>query len=157
MATVTGTVEAYSNKWDKDSILVNGKWYSTKFPLPTKPDKGDEVEFEDGGKNFINKFRITHSTGGGGSTASAPATRAVGFPVGVDTKDRSIVRQNSLGHAVHLVSTFIELEALSSETWEEKEQMLESHANLCVSVARIFESYSAGDGDMEEATKALEE
>lgn len=157
MATVTGTVEAYSNKWDKDSILVNGKWYSTKFPLPTKPDKGDEVEFEDGGKNFINKFRITHSTGGGGSTASAPATRAAGFPVGVDTKDRSIVRQNSLGHAVHLVSSFtVNLDEEYGD-WAEREKGMESFANLCVSVARIFESYSAGDGDMEEATKALEE
>lgn len=150
MSIINGTIEAYSNKYGKHSILVGGKWYSSKFEI--KAEKGDTVEFDDKDKGYVNALKVVGS--GGGSPArssySGRGSSAPGFPVALDTKDRSIVRQNSLSNAVRLVT---DLYAKSAD--EEKE--LEELANLCVSVARVFEAYSAGDDDAKAAAAMLEE
>jgi hypothetical protein len=72
MAQVSGVVEAYSTKFDKWSIMVNDKWYNTKQEWAPKGVelttlKGVEVEFDDGGKNYIKKFKAK------GSVSGAPA------------------------------------------------------------------------------------
>jgi len=154
MSTVAGVVEAVSNKFGKTSLLVNGGWYGTKFGISPMPNKGDEVEFDDGGGKFINKLRITGGTiASGGTPTPLYKERAAGFPVPIDTKDRSIVRQNSLGHATSLVVAFTPFE--EGLTWEERKECLTNLSNLIVEVARVFEDYSCGDSDMEEATKEL--
>jgi hypothetical protein len=63
MSTVTGQIEAISTKYGKFSIMVNDNWYGTKqewAPNPL-PNRGDVVEFDDGGKNFLKKLRIKSS------------------------------------------------------------------------------------------------
>lgn len=78
MATVTGTVEAVSTKFGKFGVLINEKWYNTKqewAPNPL-PVKGDEITFDDGGKNFLSKCKVVgsspKSSGGGGSKGYNP-------------------------------------------------------------------------------------
>lgn len=162
MAIITGKVEAISspNKFGKHSILLDKVWYTSLYPV--KCDRDDTVEFEDAGKKYIRDLKVISkgaggSSGGGGYARSAPP-RTPGFPVGVDTKDRSIVRQNSLGHAVRLVAAMTDASVTEDYgTWEERETGTEVFAQLCVSVARIFEDYSSGDSDGAEAAAALDE
>ena len=62
MATVNGVVENVSTKFGKYSIQVNGNWYGTKEEWATvKPNKGDTVEFDDGGGKFMKRVRIVGS------------------------------------------------------------------------------------------------
>lgn len=156
MGMQRGVVEAKSNKFGKTSILVNGNWFGSKYGFNC--EKGDEVEFDDMGGKMVKNLKVV----GGGSSGSTPSTssgyspKAAGFPVPVDTKDRAIVRQNSLGHAVALVKAFAPANA-EYEKWEEREDAMQHFAELAVAVARIFEDYSSGDGDAAEAKAALED
>jgi hypothetical protein len=60
MAEVTGVVEAVSTKFDKYSIMVNDKWYGTKMEwAKIKPNKGEVVTFDDGGKNYLKNVKVT--------------------------------------------------------------------------------------------------
>lgn len=89
MGMVKGVVEAVSTKYDKYSILVDGNWYGTKMEwAKVKPNKGDSVEFDDGGSKFLKKVRIL-----GSSSSSAPAAGKGGgySQVGVE-----------VGHATNL-------------------------------------------------------
>lgn len=154
MSEIKGVVKATSNKYGKYSILIDDIWYSSKFEIAA--DRGDEVVFEDEDKRYIRKLRVTAKGdgGGGGTSTGSGGTRTPGFPVGVDTKDRSIVRQNSLNHATSVVTALAA--PTEYKTWEEREVAMEKYAVLAVSVARIFEDYSAGDSDAEEAKKMLD-
>jgi len=158
MSEIKGTVEAVSHKYDKLSLKVDGVWYATKkeYAPSFEINKGDDVVFEDGGKKYLNKVRLLSSGSGGGSApaSSGTARRTPGFPVGVDTKDRSIVRQNSLSHAVRLVSSVVG--TTPAKTAEDREKQMEFLAKLSVDVARVFEGYSSGDDDAEEARAMAE-
>lgn len=156
MSVVKGVVEAKSNKYDKYSILVNGNWYSSKYEI--RAEKGDTVEFDDGGdgKKYARKVRVVSEAGSGESTSSNSGnSRTPGFPVGVDTKDRSIVRQNSLSHAVQMVIGMTI--PAPYDSWEEREEATKLFATLIVETARIFEDYSSGDGDAAAAEAILKE
>lgn len=144
MATVKGVVAATSNKFDKFSVCIDEKWYSTKFPPSPEPGRGDEVEFEDGGKNFIQRLRIV----GKGSGTPTPTTSTGGRPMArgtfpVDPLDgsRSIIRQNAMARAVDLV--------LATEASSHPDA--EALARRVIEVSMILERYSAGDMDREEA------
>ena len=94
MAAVNGVVEVAMNpnKFGKFSILVNDNWYNTKPEwLDNKPEKGDVVSFDDGGKKYIKGLKITgKGEGGGTSTYSAPKSKGYSN-LGVE-----------LGHAANL-------------------------------------------------------
>lgn len=155
MSEIVGTVEAVSRKFDKFSVLVNGGWYSTKKEWAPEVERGDEISFDDGGKKYLSKVKVLGSTTKSASTGTTRgASRTPGFPVGTDTKDRSIVRQNSLNHAVNLVSRIAG--PIEYTTWEDRQHAMQAFADLAVDVARTFEEYSSGDGDAE-AAKALME
>lgn len=145
MAIVSGTVDATSNKFGKFSICVDEKWYGTKFPPSPAPARGDQVEFDDGGKNFINKLKVVSS--GGGAPASAPSTgggmkyRGSGFPVDPLDGSRAIIRQNALTNARELVQSLA-----PKVSYDEQ-------VELIIDIASKFERYSAGDIDREEAEK----
>lgn len=157
MAEVTGTVEAVSHKFDKLSLKVNDTWYATKkeYAPSFEINRGDEITFDSGSTGkYLNKVRKLTGSGGSTAPASTGGKRTPGFPVGIDTKDRSIVRQNSLSHAVNLVSTIVG--PTTAKTFEEREKQAEALATLSVEVARIFEGYSSGDDDAAEAAAMLE-
>ena len=136
MATVTGTVGwAGKNKFGKFSLKLdeNPNWYNSQYEI--KASKGDTVEFDDGGKNYVNKLRVVGgSTGGGSGTAQASNTSGM-------TKDRTIIRQNSLGHATELVTSFLSVDVAGGHS------EVEQAADFVIEIARKFESYSTGDLD----------
>lgn len=149
MATVSGAVEAVSTKFGKFGVLIGGKWYNTKPEWLTEtPNKGDMVEFDDGGRNYIKKLVIKSSGGGeaptsGGSSHSSSPRSGGGrtFPVAPTAPERTINRQNALTNAVNFAN-------LNKDTGYSPEDILE--------VARIFEAYTTGDLDVLEAEAAMQ-
>lgn len=65
MAKVTGVVEFSGvSKFNKEdwTIAVDGTWYNQKIEwLDEKPEKGDEVEFDNGGRKYIKFLKILSS------------------------------------------------------------------------------------------------
>ena len=153
MAIVNGTVEAISTKFGKFGICVEGKWYNTNPEwLSVKPEKGDVVEFDDGGRNYIKKLKVISGavpSSTPSTSPKAPVSSSGGrtFPVGVTAPERTINRQNALTNAVALMSQYPVTEA--------DDIML--NAQTVIDIARKFESYTTGDLDLEEAKAALEE
>ena len=155
MATVSGVVEMFENpnRWGKVSIKINGAYYNTqpaywKGPFPSV---GDTVEFDDGGKNYIKNFKILPAGSASASTAavgsSKPASGSAGgrtFPVGPLAPERTINRQNALTNAVAFFNATAESTG-SSATPDD-----------VIAVARMFESYTTGDLDVEEAQQQAE-
>lgn len=160
MSIVRGVIEAsnHNAKFGTYGILVDGKWYNSKYEI--RAEKGDEVEFDDGGKNYVRKCKVVGSSSSGSTAPSVAAggvTRTPGFPVPVDTKDRSIVRQNALKIAAELITNMMVPDHFEFDTWEEREKSTKAFAELIVDAARIFEDYSSGDGDAAEAAAMLDE
>jgi hypothetical protein len=156
MTTVAGVVKAKSANKFGFGIMVNDKWYNSKSEIGCS--KGDEVEFDDGGKAYVRDLKVTK--GGGGTVASSggsmagkgPAgtsyARGV-FPIAANDGSRSIVRQNSITNAVALYTSVV-------GDVVTKPEELENIAYSVINIARIFEKYSAGDIDAE-LNKQIEE
>ena len=148
MSTVTGTIEAMSGKsaYGTYGILVDGTWYNSKFPISA--NKGDEVEFDNGGKKYVNKLKVV-SAGAGGETAPKTTPRSTGgysrgkFPVAKDDGQIAIIRQNALTNACNLFT----------ETMEVGTQIDDETVATIIGIARTFESYTSGDVDREAAKR----
>jgi len=141
MAKVSGVVEfGGQSKFDQDkyTVQVNGVYYNQKkeWMNGVFPNKGDSVEFDDGGAKYIKNPRIVGE--GGGSPTSAPKPRGVQsspaartFPVGKSAPERTINRQNALTAAVNYCKDGYSPEQV-------------------IDVARMFEAYTTGDLDKSE-------
>lgn len=147
MSTVTGTVKVCKpSKFGWGLLLEEdeSKWYNSKFEI--KASTGDNVTFDDGGKNYVNKLKV--NTGGvvakAGSSSTAPAKMHL-LPVPLDNS-RAIIRQNALTNARELYTTCAP--ALPE---------MDVQAARIIAIARIFENYTSGDADMETALKAIKE
>lgn len=159
MGTRSGVVEATSSKFGF-AVKIEGEdgWFSTKKPewVNPKPQKGDSITFDDGGAKYLNKVKILSSSGGGTSASGSPAPAPAGrkgfgaFPIDPLDGQRSIIRQNALGHAVNLISRTHELDL-------EDPDDLDKMTTFVIEVARRFEAYSAGDLDAAEAEEAMRE
>ena len=152
MSTVNGVVKAKSANKFGFGIMVNDKWYNSKYEINV--EKGDEVEFDDGGKSYVRDIKVTKGGGGsavtGGSTMVSKGSGGTGyargaFPIPANDGSRAIVRQNSITNAVALYNGL----TIPFESMEES-------AYAVINIARIFEKYSAGDIDAE-LTKQIEE
>ena len=152
MSIVNGVVEGTSEKFGKFSVLLNGTWYATKAewaPSP-KPNKGDEVQFDNGGAKFIKGLKIlgagdSSSVTPPSSSSSSPRPAFGGgggrsFPVGALAPERTINRQNALTAAVNYANCV-------SDSFTPQE---------IIATARLFESYTTGDLDLENAQAAIE-
>jgi hypothetical protein len=94
MAQVTGTVEKvnFPDRYGKFSMLVGERWFNSKPEwLRDKPGEGDQVEFDDKGKNYINELKIV-SKGSG-----SPSKSFKGY-----SKGRDNLLGIELGHASKL-------------------------------------------------------
>jgi hypothetical protein len=167
MAFKTGTIESVA-KTGK-SIKIEGQWYGAfaKSQLGSA-GIGDTVSFtyvsvEKDGTTFHNiKGNVTLKGASEGGTATpaagepsvtrsaAPAASygrsSISFPLAPLDGQRVIVRQNALGHATKL---------WVDGKYAEHTDPTDS-ATAIIELARKFESYVAGDLDMEEAKKGLE-
>lgn len=152
MAKVSGVVEVTTDKFSKFNMLVNGKWYSTKPEwVGCTISKGDMVEFDDGGKNFIKYAKVLSS--GNEVTDSPPPsgsnTVKVSKPQRTEaetavmdnsfinlSRDRAIIRQNALTNAVHYHP--------------------DGGVEDVLSIAKQFESYTSGDSDTVDVAQAMD-
>lgn len=142
MAKVSGVVEVcMTNKFDAQKIALklegNETWYGQKREwMDVVPNKGDGVEFDDGGGKYIKYIKVNGT--GGGSASAAPKPRSVNsspagrtFPVGKSAPERTINRQNALTAAVNYCN--------------------ENHSpEQVIDIARMFEAYTTGDLDKSE-------
>jgi hypothetical protein len=99
MGAQSGTVEAVSNKFDKLSVLVNEVWFSTKQEFADEwkyiPEKGDLIQFDDGGKKFLKKVtKLGSGEVSGGGTGPSKSFKS--NTLGVE-----------LGHAANLAMTMV--------------------------------------------------
>lgn len=142
--TISGIVEvkAATGKMAGKSIKVGEDWYTVKFPSALAGiEKGDYVTFEYTTNGSFNNItgKPTKATPPASTPVKAYTPTAAGgrsFPVPALAPERSIIRQNSLGHAC----TVLRDRGYETDTCEE-------YASAAIEVARMFEAYSAGDLD----------
>lgn len=158
MTTYTGYVQEIKD--GKRLKMDDGNWYGAfsasqcsgiavgdyvSFSYQTTPPKPDGRTFN----NIKGNVRKEASKAPAAAPAASEAKPAYGgygqkvFPVPALHGDRSIIRQNSLGHAVDIVVNTYK-EGASAEEIAEK----------AIEIARIFEAYSSGDLDAALAEKA---
>ena len=134
----------------------DGQWYKLGFKKPQFA-KGDEVEFEFTSGKWGNEVTAVLSAPTADAdapvvaTASAPRKAYGGgtaggysrgqFPIPPTDGQRSIIRQNSLSNAIKYAELID-----AGKTVED-----------IIRVAKLFESYSAGDTEAAAAKKALKE
>ena len=153
---VNGVVEGVSTKFGKYSILVNGTWYGTKEEWATvKPNKGDEVEFDDGGNKYMKKVKIvSESDGAAPASAGASPARTYGgkgvFPIPPLDGQRAILRQNALTNARELVTA---IGVIKPQSAKDMENVIDD----ILTIAAKFESYTSGDADVERVKAKMEE
>jgi hypothetical protein len=153
--------QGYVEKRDGKAIWVNGERYSAFAETQVHVGPGDYVDFEYTEKNSVSARtgapvvykNIKGNVYAAGAAPKAPpmtgaspmpyvpsaaATAKVGIPI-LDTQ-RLILRQNALTAAVNYVNGSAVFEA-SVET--------------VISIAKQFEDYTSGDGDLKEAEESL--
>lgn len=154
MPNIEGYVEAVSvkertTKYGEKmatSFKVGDKWYSGGFKT-WEVDKGDKVSltFKENAKGYLDVTGIAVLEKGSpsltkGQSGAPRANRA--FPVDALDPSRSVIRQNSLRHAINFCNNTDETGA-------------GYNVDDVINVARQFEAYSAGDLDREEAEKMI--
>ena len=137
------------------SIYANGERYSYGFKKPMFKI-GDTIDFQytenTYGKNVdLASVQLLAKGEGAPTTTPAPTTASPSkapyspptrpFPIPALHGDRAIVRQNSLSNAVNLFREDKEIAKMAGE----------DRANIIIDIARMFEAYSCGDLDMEQA------
>lgn len=167
MTVMKGTIEAMSRDGKRFKLEEDGKWYSAFSAAQMgKAARGDSVVFSytsranPSGDPFLNvkgnvdvvnepfpvAGSVTPSTGAVPKNSSPAGGKWAGrqFPVGPLDPERSIIRQNSLGHATEMVNFYGTDAKTSAECAAE-----------IIEIARMFEAYSAGDLDREIADEAV--
>lgn len=99
---------------------------------------------------------------GGGAASATGTTKPAGgsfrpFPVPMTHGDTSIIRQNSLGHAVALVAAFVS--TIDGDSEKEGPDLVELGADVALRIAYKFAAFSSGNLDAEvlaEITKKAE-
>lgn len=158
-----GFVEAVG-KDGKRFKLDDGSWYSafasTQVPRDLAADDYVQFSYVEKGEYRNIKGNVTKATPpassgmtaagvSGASESEHPYLDKKGyvlkmFPVPGLHPDRSIIRQNSLGHAINV---------LNNRGWMADD--CEKYAEAAVGVARIFEAYSTGEIDVELADEEI--
>jgi len=98
MSTITGVVEAKTKgktKFGTYGIKVGDYWYNSKFEIPA--NRGDKVQFETDSKHNINGLKVIEESSQG---SGAPVSNSNADSGQYKERQRMIVRQSSLGHAV---------------------------------------------------------
>jgi hypothetical protein len=166
--------QGYVEKRDGKAIWVNGERYSAFAETQVHVGPGDYVDFEYTEKNSVsartgapvvykNIKGNVYAAGSTPTVASAPrptgaspmpyvpsaaTTAKVGIPI-LDTQ-RLILRQNALTAAVNYVNGQITAIGNSGEV-----PVIGITVDSVLKVAKQFEDYTSGDGDLKEAEDSL--
>lgn len=156
MNSLTGVVDSKSA--NGKSIKINGDWFGAFSPSTLSGvNVGDTVQFNwdldktgrykniKGAVNVGGKTVPTAPVSGDAPVAS-PAVRR-GFPVDITDHARSIIRQNALTNARELFCWALDPHEEDSDS--------EKDAKRIISIARIFEDYTSGEGDLKAAEQLL--
>lgn len=160
MSTVSGVIQYINDNPGRKnkSVKLNGDANYYSF-FDESYMEGVRV-----GDNVILAFKAVHKNGrtfynltgpiklAAGMESSTPAAattserpmsmpREPEFPVSPENRQVSIIRQNALGHATQVVIN-AEIEG------DYRFQTFDECANMIVAVARIFEDYASGQGDL---------
>ena len=167
MAIGTGTITAMSRDGKRFQI-DDGEWYSVfssaqmngamrgsnvNFSYVTTPPKGPEGRAYNNvkGNLTINAGAAPAPTTGASKPAATGGTGGFrggrSFPVGPLDPERSIIRQNSLAHAVKMAE---QIPGGRPDDWED-------YVDWVIAMARRVEAYSSGDLDAEIADAAVAE
>jgi hypothetical protein len=142
MGVQSGTVEAVSTKFDKLSVLVNEVWYSTKQEFAEewkyKPEKGDLIQFDDGGKKFlkkVNKLGSGEATGGSVSPSKSFKSNTLGV---------------ELGHAANLAMEMLNIKTSPSDvgTPEFYKDFVTYTEQIKKLMSGLRAKYEAGDSEV---------
>jgi len=138
--TVTGVIEAKTKGKTKRGtygILVNDKWYNSKYPVAA--EKGSEVTFEVAEGGYISNLKVAQN---GSQAVSGGVSRGTkGISRDAETQ-RHIIRQNALAHATAIVVPTIGKTA--------KDSQLRDAASLITDLAAIFEAWVYTGGRVEQ-------
>jgi hypothetical protein len=163
---VTGTVIDMSAD-GKRIRLDDGEWYgafTASMLSGILPGMTVGFDYADGkigpsGKPYRNiRGKVTPATAGGSAPTHAPIVsnssssapkyqEKVGEPI--LSNSRCIIRQNSLTNAVNLFKSYVD-----KPTFVDEKGFREIAENI-IQIAELFEAYSSGDADEEEAKKEL--
>lgn len=150
MAQVTGVVDNVSTKYGKYSIQVGGNWYGTKEEwAKVKPQKGDNVSFDDGGGKYLKNVKILD--GSPAPTVADTSNSVASGPRIAVNKEVAIIRQNSLSHAAAIMS------AVVAQSDKAVVFQLSDLTEATIIMAKKFEAYSAGWADLAEAEAEAKE
>ena len=155
MEQVKGFIE-FVKEGGKSFKMDDGKWYSVFNSSSLKAAKGDYVEFNFQQNGTFNNVK------GSVNKATAPASAkpsgagvinngggkgfvAKEFPVPPLHPDRSIIRQNSMGHAMKVLEISEVFDGMNPDDVVEE----------AIRIARQIEAYSTGDLDIEAAGEAV--
>jgi len=132
--------------------MSDGTWYKFGFDDPGL-SKGMEVDFLFESTAYgpqVKKGTLAILSGSASpstSTSAAPPRSGVSggrvFPIPALHGDRSIIRQNALAHAVKTVEQVYHVSdpAAAGDVLKDSKKF----AEMAIEVARLYESYSAGD------------
>lgn len=144
---------------DRKGLQIGDDWYSAfNEEQLGSVKKGDTVSFtwtpKGTYKNIKGNVKIEAPAADAAVSAvpkSSGGFVAKAFPVPPLHPDRSIIRQNSLTHAVKMY------EGLCHRTEFDDMDTMEEHVGAVINFARMFEAYSAGDLDRDAADEAVRE
>lgn len=155
MAKVTGQVQAVSTKFSKVSVMVDDTWYATKqewFKGPM-PNKGDEVEFDNGGGKFLKHFRIVGESSGQAAPRSFKATslgvelgHAANLAMGTMASDHDFDTDEDYKKFAERTTKFYEV--MKSIRSFHEEQLKEKEAVADKTEKFLSESKTKGEGDI---------
>lgn len=163
MLKMSGVVDSVARSGK--SLKIGDTWYGAFAASSLNGAKvGDNVSFtytttEKAGVTYHNiKGSVSISDS---SPAASPGKPAAGggyapksarsFPVGPLDPERSIIRQNAMTQANTALNNWAQLTGTSIAFG------IVAYAEQVIEIAKMFEAYAAGDNDLLEATKALED
>lgn len=143
-----GTIEAVSRSGKQFKLEGDERWFGAfRVAQLNRAEKGSTVslefeEVEKGGTTFYNVKGDVKLEEGGAVSRSAPSAGAAQSVAG-DSRQQSIIRQNSLSQANALYRTIVG-EAGDAEIHQDPDE-LKAIAQELIDIARIFEAYSNGE------------
>mgnify|MGYP003145581742 CR=1 FL=1 len=153
--------DLYYNAYNASDITGVDEGYEVSFRYYQKESRGKVYNNVSGTvKVLSNKEEITLKNGEIVEKTITPtattSTLVKDFPVPATHRSMSIIRQNSLAHAVETMKLFVTQDTFNSESINLSPSP-EDLGYKIITLAKVFENYSSGNDIVEEATEEFNE